>query len=140
MTKFDDRRGVRFAVASLQDLINTLVVRTQILMPMIILLTFLIKQRNTFAATIGLWWMGQSLMDVAPYIDDALEQKLVLLGGYTGADAPGNHDWGNILSEVYGLEKHRDVATFADTTGSLLILIAFIWGGILLYRQYQNLD
>jgi hypothetical protein len=77
----------------------------QVMMPAIVLLVFSIKQHDNFAASIGLWWTGQSFMDVAPYIDDALEQKLVLLGGRTGADAPGNHDWNNILGELNRLEK-----------------------------------
>lgn len=112
----------------------------QLLMPMVVMIAFLWKHHNTFGASIGLWWLGQSFIDCAPYIDDALDQKLVLLGGRTGADAPGNHDWNNILGDLNMLEKHRDFANFADTTGTLLIILALIWGGIVLYRQYQNLE
>lgn len=36
--------------------------------------------------------MGQSLTDVAPYINDARALQLVLLGGRTGAEVEG-HDW-----------------------------------------------
>ena len=112
----------------------------QVMMPLIVLFTFLIKNRNPFAASVALWWTGQSLMDLAPYIDDAIDQKLVLLGGRTGADAPGNHDWGNILIDLDMLEKHREIATLADNSGTLLMLLAFAWGGYMLYRQFGNLS
>jgi hypothetical protein len=109
----------------------------QLLMPLAVMLTFIIKRRNNFGASVGLWWLGQSFMDLAPYIDDALDQKLVLLGGRTGADAPGNHDWNNILGEFNVLEKCRTYATLADTAGTVLMILAFLWGGFILYRQYQ---
>ncbi len=112
----------------------------QLLMPIVVMLTFLIKHNNNFGASVGLWWLGQSFKDCAPYIDDALEQKLVLLGGFTGADRPGSHDWMNILSEFNKIDKHREVANIFDTIGTALILIAIIWGGLLLYKQYKNLD
>ena len=111
----------------------------QVMMPLIVLFTFLIKNRNPFAASVALWWTGQSLMDLAPYIDDAIDQKLVLLGGRTGADAPGNHDWGNILIDLDMLEKHREIATFVDSSGTALMLLAFAWGGYMLYRQFGSL-
>jgi len=112
----------------------------QLLMPMVVMLTFLIKHKNNFGASVGLWWLGQSFKDCAPYIDDALEQKLVLLGGFTGADRPGSHDWMNILSEFNKIEKHREVANIFDNIGTALILMAIFWGGILLYKQFKNID
>ena len=112
----------------------------QLLMPIIVMLVFLIKHKNNFAAAVGLWWLAQSFMDCAPYIDDALEQKLVLLGGFTGADRPGSHDWTNILSEFDSIEKHREVATFFDTTGTVLMLIALSWAAYLLFLQFKHLD
>lgn len=111
----------------------------QLLMPAVVIGAFLFKNRNTFGAAAGLWWLGQSFMDCAPYIDDALEQKLVLLGGHTGADAPGNHDWNNILGEFDMLERHREFATIADTTGTVLMLLALAWGGAVLLRQFRRL-
>lgn len=111
----------------------------QVLMPLIVMFTFLLKNRNPFAASVGLWWAGQSLMDLAPYIDDAIDQKLVLLGGRTGADAPGNHDWGNILIDLDMLEKHRQIAQLADNTGSLLIVLAIFWACVVLKKQSLNI-
>jgi len=112
----------------------------QLLMPIVVILTFLIKNKNNFGASVGLWWLGQSFKDCAPYIDDALDQKLVLLGGFTGADRPGSHDWTNILSEFDKIDKHREVASSFDSIGTSLIVIALIWAGFLLYKQFKNID
>ena len=111
----------------------------QLLMPLLLAFAFLWK-KNPFGAAVCTWWLGQSFMDCAPYIDDALVQQLMLLSGKTGADAPGNHDWNNILGELNMLERHREFATLADNTGTVLMLVAFAWGAVLLWRQYGNLD
>lgn len=112
----------------------------QLLMPLIVMLTFLFRNKNSFGASIGLWWLGQSFMDCAPYIDDALDRKLVLLGGFTGADKPGSHDWTNILSEFDSIDKHREIATTFDTTGTILMILALVWGGFLLLKQFKKFD
>ena len=111
----------------------------QLIMPLVVTAAFLFRH-NPFGAAVGLWWLGQSFMDCAPYIDDALDQKLVLLGGHTGRDAPGNHDWNNLLADLNMLERAREFATLADTTGTLLMLAAFAWGGTLLWRQWRRVD
>lgn len=112
----------------------------QLLMPIVVMLVFLFKNKNNFGASVGLWWLGQSFMDCAPYIDDAKHQQLVLLGGVTGADKPGFHDWNNILSEFDRIEAHREIATIFDNSGRLLMILAFAWGTYLLYKQFKNLD
>jgi hypothetical protein len=112
----------------------------QLLMPVVVMLTFLIKNKNNFGASVGLWWLGQNFMECAPYIDDAYNQQLVLLGGVTGADKPGYHDWNAILIDIGKLDSHREIATTFDTTGTTLILTALAWGGYLLYKQFNNLD
>jgi hypothetical protein len=43
-----------------------------------------------FGAAVAIWWAGENLIDVAPYINDARELKLVLLGGKTGAEVEGH--------------------------------------------------
>lgn len=66
----------------------------------------------------------------APYIDDALNQQLILLGGATGADRPGYRDWNNILINIGKLESHREFANAFDTNGTILILMACVWADI----------
>ena len=43
----------------------------QLLMPLICLIVFLVKTKDTFAASFALWWFGENFMDLAPYINDA---------------------------------------------------------------------
>jgi hypothetical protein len=103
------------------------------------MLVFLIRYRDTFAASVGLWWAAQSTMDIAPYINDARALVLPLVGGGTGADKPGMHDWENILLDL-GLIKHdHQIAAFADTWGEMWMWIAFAWGAAVLWKQRKQL-
>ncbi len=112
----------------------------QWLIPFIVLCAFLLKTRDTFAAGIGLWWLGQSFMDAAPYINDASTEQLILLGGVTGRDVPGIHDWSNILRDLGWLQYDHAIAGIVNGIGVILMLIAFGWGAYVLYLQYKNLS
>lgn len=111
----------------------------QILMPLIVLGVFLFKQHNPFAASVGLWWAGQSMMDVAPYINDARARQLPLIGGGDGRDRPWMHDWYNILGDLGWLRSDHTLASIVDTCGEVMLLLALAWGGYLLYRQFNFL-
>jgi hypothetical protein len=113
----------------------------QLLIPMVCLLVLLIKSRDPFGAAVTLWWLGESLLDIAPYINDARRQELMLLGGVTGKEADyGYHDWEYILREAGLLRYDHLLAHLADKIGALLILASLAWAGYILYRQYQNLN
>ncbi len=101
----------------------------QLLVPLTVLVAFLIKTHDTFGATIALWWLAQSLLDLVPYIDDAQRQEMWLLGGVRGKDMPGIHDWNNILTTL-DILNHHAVATVFVVSGKLLMLLALIWGGM----------
>jgi hypothetical protein len=42
--------------------------------------------------------------------------------------------------EFNALEKHRDYANLAHNSGVLLMIMAFAWGAMILYRQYKKLS
>lgn len=109
----------------------------QVLIPLIVAATFLFKQGDNFGASVGLWWTGQNLSDVSVYIRDAREMQLTLLGGGTGMDRPGFHDWHNLLSRLDWLQHERGIAATIDTLGILLMALALWWGLVLLKRQWQ---
>ena len=111
----------------------------QVLMPAVVGCAFVIRNRDNFGGSVALWWLGQSVMDCAPYIADARALQLTLLGGGTGADRPGMHDWENILLDLNLLHRDQTIAAGADALGTLLMLAAFAWGGYILMQQYRNL-
>lgn len=112
----------------------------QIMVPLIVAGAFLWQQHNPFGASIGLWWAGQSMMDIAPYINDARARELVLLGGGTGQDRPWMHDWYNLLGQMRMLEQDHRIASLVDLCGELTMILAMLWGGVVLWRQYQRLS
>ena len=108
----------------------------QVLIPMIACAALLLKNRDAFGASLAFWWLGQSVMDTAPYINDARDLKLQLLGGGTGQDRPGIHDWENILLDLHLIEHERAVAIAADRLGEVIMILAFVWGAMALRRQH----
>ena len=111
----------------------------QVLMPIICLGTFLVKTRDPFGAAVALWWTAESLMDIAPYINDARALDLMLIGGVTGKETDG-HDWNNILTMLGLLEWDHRLAHLTYNVGILLMLGSFFWGGALLLRHYRRLS
>jgi hypothetical protein len=63
--------------------------------------------------------------------------QLTLLGGGTGMDRPGFHDWHNLLSRLGWLQHERGIAATVDTLGIALMALALWWGLVLLKRQWQ---
>lgn len=111
----------------------------QLLIPLVCIGAFLFQTRDTFGASVGVWWLGESLMDLAPYINDARALRMILLGGVTGRDVADYHDWEYLLRHTGLLRYDHLIAYTAYGTGVLLMVISFAWGGYLLTRQYRNL-
>lgn len=110
----------------------------QLLMPLIVMGAFLLTNRDAFGGSIGLWWLGQNFMDIAPYIADARDLRLPLLGGVTGRDVEDYHDWEYLLGKTHLLEQDHFLGNASHYFGIILMLTAFVWGGYILYRQYKN--
>ena len=110
----------------------------QLLVPVVFMVAFIRKQ-DPFAASIMLWWLAQSMMDLVAYIDDAQRQEMWLLGGVQGKDMPGIHDWNNILGQLGMLDYAHSLAVFTSWLAIILMLLAFYWGASLLYKIKQTL-
>ncbi len=110
----------------------------QLLIPFIVLCAFLLKNRDAFGASVGLWWLGQNFMDIAPYVNDARDLKLPLLGGVTGRDVLDYHDWEYLLGKPGLLRYDHFLGHASHCLGIFVMLTAFVWGGYILYRQYVN--
>jgi hypothetical protein len=110
----------------------------QLLMPLICLFTLLIRTRDPFGAAVCLWWLGQSFIDCAPYINDATRLRLVMVSGELAKDTAG-HDWENILSMLGWLRYDHTLAVLSHRLGSLLIVLSWVWGISLIRLQLQRL-
>ena len=91
----------------------------QVLIPVIAAIAF-IRQEQPFGAAICVWWAGQNLVDLAPYIADARALKLMLLGGRTGAEVEG-HDWEFILMRLRLLHRDQAIGRVAHALGMLIM-------------------
>lgn len=112
----------------------------QLMMPLVCLGVILLKARNPFGASICTWWFGENFMDITPYINDARSLSLPLLGGNTGANSPyGFHDWEYILKEIGMIQYDHVIAKVAFTLGTIFMIVSFIWGGYLLFKEYEDL-
>jgi hypothetical protein len=109
----------------------------QLLMPLICCVVLLLQTRDPFGASVALWWFGQNFLDIAPYINDARAGQLPLLGGNFGHSAPyGFHDWEYLLTETGLIRMDHQIAQASHILGSLIMLLAMVWGGVLIYRQW----
>jgi hypothetical protein len=98
----------------------------QVLLPAAIAVAFLVKQRDPFGAAMCLWWTGASIVDLSPYIYDALQPQLILLGGHTGDEGP--HDWIHLLERLGSLRHAHGWGTAAHHFGVLVMATGVCWG------------
>jgi len=98
----------------------------QLLMPAILGGALLLKNRDPFGASIGLWFFGVSLLDLAPYMYDALNPQLMLLSGRTGEE--GGHDWIFLFSSMGLLQKAPLIGALVHKLGALTVIAALCWG------------
>lgn len=109
----------------------------QLLLPVIIIVAFLWKNRDPFGAAVGLWLLGVSLLDVAPYMYDALEPQLMLLSGNTGE--AGGHDW-IYLFESTGLRpRAQTLGALTHKLGAGVLLGALAWAAWVLALQRRRI-
>ena len=98
----------------------------QFAVPLVLAGAFL-RQRDWFGAAVCVWWAGQNLLDLAPYIADARALQLVLLGGRTGAEVEG-HDWEDPLGELNLLHMDRTLGLTAHRLGLVMMTAALDLG------------
>ena len=110
---------------------------TQLLIPAVCAGTLLLQTRDPFGAACCLWWFGENLLDLAPYIADARALQLVLLGGRTGAEVEG-HDWEFLLASMGWLHLDRLLGLIAHRLGVLVIVAGIVWAGLVLVAQWPS--
>ncbi len=105
----------------------------QLIMPAILCGALLVKNRDPYGASMGLWFLGVSLLDLAPYMFDALHPQLMLLSGMTGEE--GGHDWIFLFTSLGLLPKSQFIGGVVHKLGALVVLAALAWGAVVLRMQ-----
>jgi len=110
----------------------------QLIMPAILAGALLIKNRDPFGAAVGLWFLGVSVLDIAPYMYDAFQPQLMLLSGQVGE--AGGHDWIYLFSSMGLLPKAQLIGALTHKIGAIVVVLAVGWGAWLLRRQYPRVQ
>ena len=92
----------------------------QLLMPAIFVAYFW-RRGDRHAAMVALWWVAQSLWNVAVYVQDARAEELPLVGG-------GEHDWNYLLGRLGLLQQDRLIGGGVRLVGILLCAWSCIMG------------
>ncbi len=113
----------------------------QCLLPFLVGVAFIWKQRNPFGAAFCLWWTGENVLDVAPYIYDAKLMALPLVGEWNDAVAEMHvlrHDWHNILGPLDLVDAAPAIGTGAHALGAAIMVLACLWGGRWLWLAWKQ--
>lgn len=78
-----------------------------------------------YSAAIVLFWVGQSILNVYVYANDAVVMQIVLISGMTGSEG-SFHDWNYLLTETGLINSTGAVAGLIRLLGTLTIIIAGI--------------
>jgi hypothetical protein len=112
----------------------------QCLLPALIGVAFIWKQREPFGAAFCLWWTAENLLDVAPYIGDAKFMALPLTGEWNDEVAEMHvlrHDWHNILGSLGMINSAPTLASAVHTIGAGLMVLSWLWAGAWLWKTWK---
>ena len=111
----------------------------QLLMPIVLAGALLIQRRDAFGAALFLWLLGFSTIDMAVYMYDAFDPKLMLLGGATGAESDG-HDWQNIFGDLGLLRRAKGIGLFFGAVGMAMMAAALAWAARVVWLQRSRIS
>ncbi len=86
---------------------------------------YFVWQRSFYSAAMVLFWVGQSILNVFVYANDAVVMQLVLTSGFTGSEG-SFHDWNYILDKFNLLGSTGTVAGIIRLLGTATIIMAGI--------------
>ena len=109
----------------------------QVLVPFIWFVAARFWGNDAFAGALCLWLTGHSLVDVAPYINDARSLQLMLLGGGTGREVEG-HDWEYLLTALNLLHKDVYISRAVLSAGRWVMAFSLLWAAVVLAVQYRE--
>ena len=92
----------------------------QVIMPSLFVGYFCF-QRQFYSASLVLFWVGESILNVSVYAGDSVVQQLPLLGGENAI-----HDWNYLLSSMNLLPQTAVIAGTIRLLGTIAIVVACI--------------
>ena len=107
----------------------------QVIVPLACAWAFFFQQDDRFGASVCVWWAGENLLDLAPYIDDARSLQLMLLGG-PAAEVEG-HDWEAILMALGWLHLDHTIAAWAWYLGAAVMLGSLVYSFFVLRSSFS---
>jgi hypothetical protein len=108
----------------------------QVLVPIVCVIAFA-RKPDLFGAAVAVWWTGQNLVDLGPYIADTRALEIPLLGGATGAEVEG-HDWEAILQRLGWLHLDRRLGMVAHVVGTVTMVAAVAGGAWIAWTDHHN--
>jgi hypothetical protein len=92
----------------------------QVIMPALFV-GYFCYQRNFYSASLVLFWVGESILNVSVYAADAATLQLPLLGGEGTL-----HDWNYLLTNLNLLSATTQVAGVIRLLGTIVIALAAV--------------
>ena len=109
----------------------------QVIMPAVFVGYFWWNKKY-YSAAIVLFWVGQSILNVFVYAQDAVVMQIVLLGGLTGSEG-SFHDWNYLLTETGLISSTKTIAGLIRLSGTLCIITASVFAVKLSFQHEENL-
>ncbi len=103
----------------------------QVLVPVVWLIVALRQQSRL--ASVALFFIGESLVDVSMYARDAEMRVLPLIGGHNT-----RHDWATVLGEAHKLDWGEPLGNLFFFLGLAVSLFAIGWGVWVSVKVYQQ--
>jgi hypothetical protein len=97
----------------------------QVILPAVFV-GYFIWQRSFYSASIVMFWVGQSILNVWVYAADAVVMQLVLTSGFTGSEG-SFHDWNYMLDTMGMLSSTKMVAGIIRMVGTLVIITSGVF-------------
>lgn len=101
----------------------------QVVIPAVCAVYFWIHQQRS-ASAVTLFWMGESITNVAVYVADAKRMELPLIGG--------DHDWNYLLDRLNLLDQADSIGRFVFFLGVLSILLSLFFLSVDLVRSWNQ--
>lgn len=108
----------------------------QVMMPAVFVVYFIWHEKY-YSAAIVFFWVGQSILNVFVYAQDAIVMQIVLTSGLTGSEG-SFHDWNYLLTETGLIDSTKKVAGLIRLLGTLCIITASVLAVKLSFPHENN--